>query len=256
RAEGVVDALTGAEARRMHGARAAEIVGLVGVDLEDRAGRHEDMAHLVHRHGDEAAHGRMLLLHLAQHRLAQHRQPREGGTRGYRGGIYILQPLAEERRVVLGMGDLLPQGLHQSLLALGGRAGLQAVVVLGHRRFLESFGGNRRRRRPPLPSHPDTLYQSSNILRSLAMSNVRIDYDTFRKTVPAAQAALLSMGKAVDECELDKALVELGKLRVAQVNNCAFCLQIHLNVARRLGLPPGKPDPAGTWDEAGLLPDP
>ena len=78
------------------------------------------------------------------------------------------------------------------------------------------------------------------------MSNVRIDYDTFRKTVPAAQAALLSMGKAVDECELDKALVELVKLRVSQINNCAFCLQIHLNVARRLGVQQEKLDLVAT----------
>ena len=87
------------------------------------------------------------------------------------------------------------------------------------------------------------------------MSNVRIDYDTFRKTVPAAQAALLSMGKAADECGLDKMLIELVKLRVSQINNCAFCLQIHLNVARRLGMPQDKLDLVATWEEAGIFSD-
>ena len=94
--EGVVDDVAGPEAAGMHGARAAEIVGLVGVDLEDRAGRHEDMAHLAHRHGDQPAHRRLLLLHLAQHRLAQHRQPGERRARG--DGRPGRRPSATRRR--------------------------------------------------------------------------------------------------------------------------------------------------------------
>ena len=85
------------------------------------------------------------------------------------------------------------------------------------------------------------------------MSNVRIAYETFEKTAPAAKAALLAMGQTAEESGLDKALIELVKLRVSQINNCAFCLQIHLNVARRLGVPPEKLDLVATWEEAGLF---
>ena len=85
------------------------------------------------------------------------------------------------------------------------------------------------------------------------MANVRISYETFQKTAPAAQAALLAMGKAADESGIDKAIVELAKLRVSQINNCAFCLQIHLNVARRLGVAQEKLDLVATWHEAGLF---
>jgi AhpD family alkylhydroperoxidase len=85
------------------------------------------------------------------------------------------------------------------------------------------------------------------------MSQPRLTYDAFTKAAPAAQAALLAMGKAVDESGLDKSLVELVKLRVSQINNCAFCLQIHLNVARRLGLSPEKIDLVATWEEAGVF---
>ena len=74
------------------------------------------------------------------------------------------------------------------------------------------------------------------------MSNVRIAYETFEKTAPAAKAALLTMAKTADESGLDKALIELVKLRVSQINNCAFCLQIHLNASRRLGVPQEKLD--------------
>jgi AhpD family alkylhydroperoxidase len=85
------------------------------------------------------------------------------------------------------------------------------------------------------------------------MSGPRITYDTFQKTMPAAHAALLAMGKAADESGIDKTIVELVKLRVSQINNCAFCLQIHLNVSRRLGLPSEKLDLVATWEEAGIF---
>jgi AhpD family alkylhydroperoxidase len=85
------------------------------------------------------------------------------------------------------------------------------------------------------------------------VSQPRLTYDAFAKAAPAAQAALLAMGKAVDESGLDKSLVELVKLRVSQINNCAFCLQIHLNVARRLGLSPEKIDLVATWEEASVF---
>jgi AhpD family alkylhydroperoxidase len=65
------------------------------------------------------------------------------------------------------------------------------------------------------------------------MSNVRIAYDTFQKTAPGARDALLAMGKTADDSGFDKEIVELAKLRVSQINNCAFCLQIHLNVSRK-----------------------
>jgi AhpD family alkylhydroperoxidase len=87
------------------------------------------------------------------------------------------------------------------------------------------------------------------------MSNVRIAYDTFQKTAPAARDALLGMGKAADESGVEKEIVELVKLRVSQINNCAFCLQIHLNVSRKLGVPQEKLDLVATWHEAGIFSD-
>src|SRR6185437_14941389 len=53
------------------------------------------------------------------------------------------------------------------------------------------------------------------------MSDPRLTYDAFAKAAPAAHAALLAMGKAVDESGLDKSIVELAKLRVSQINKCA-----------------------------------
>ena len=83
-------------------------------------------------------------------------------------------------------------------------------------------------------------------------SYVRIPYDIFERDRAIAVAELLAMGKSTEESGLDKTSVEWAKLRVSQINNCAFCLQIHLNVSRRLGLPQEKLELGlATWHEAG-----
>ncbi|MDE2427852.1 MAG: carboxymuconolactone decarboxylase family protein [Burkholderiales bacterium] len=86
-------------------------------------------------------------------------------------------------------------------------------------------------------------------------SAARISYETFTKTAPAAYSALLALGKAVDDAGLEKALTELIKVRASQINDCAFCLQYHLNIARKLGVPAEKLDLVATWQEAGVYTD-
>ena len=39
------------------------------------------------------------------------------------------------------------------------------------------------------------------------------------------------MGRQADESGIDKTIIELVKLRVSQIYNCAFWLQIHLNMS-------------------------
>ncbi|WP_289297427.1 carboxymuconolactone decarboxylase family protein [uncultured Reyranella sp.] len=85
------------------------------------------------------------------------------------------------------------------------------------------------------------------------MSPPRLSYDAFARIAPAAQQALIDMGRQADESGIDKQIVELVKLRVSQINNCAFCLQIHLNVSRRIGVPQEKLDLVATWEEAGIF---
>jgi len=85
------------------------------------------------------------------------------------------------------------------------------------------------------------------------MSQPRLTYDAFTKIAPVAPQSLIAMGRQADESGIDKQIVELVKLRVSQLNNCAFCLQIHLNVSRKLGLPQEKLDLLATWEEAGIF---
>jgi AhpD family alkylhydroperoxidase len=87
------------------------------------------------------------------------------------------------------------------------------------------------------------------------MTGSRISYDQFTRTAPAARNALLALSKSAEAAGLDKALIEQVKLRVSQINNCAFCLQHHLNEARKLGVPQEKLDLLASWPEAGIFSD-
>jgi AhpD family alkylhydroperoxidase len=84
-------------------------------------------------------------------------------------------------------------------------------------------------------------------------SHARLTYEAFAKTAPAAHAALIALGKAVDESGLEKELTELVKLRASQLNGCAFCVQYHLNAARRLRVASEKLDLVAAWPDAGVF---
>lgn len=87
----------------------------------------------------------------------------------------------------------------------------------------------------------------------LSGSNQAMTFDTFLKTAPGVVNALSLLGKAIDDSGLEKQLSELIKLRASQLNGCAFCLQYHLNLARKLGLEAVKIDLVATWRDAGVF---
>ena len=65
-------------------------------------------------------------------------------------------------------------------------------------------------------------------------TEARIDYPAFNQLAPAATAALSALSKAASDSGLDKQLIELIKIRASQINGCAFCVQYHLNLARKV----------------------
>ena len=79
-----------------------------------------------------------------------------------------------------------------------------------------------------------------------------MDFQAFTQTAPDVYAALGGVSKAVTASGMDKALTELVKLRVSQINGCAFCLQFHLNIARKLDIDPRKFDLLAGWRDAGI----
>ena len=81
----------------------------------------------------------------------------------------------------------------------------------------------------------------------------RSNWPFFEQVAPSVIEALRMLSKAVDDSGLDKQLTELLKLRASQLNGCAFCLQFHLNLARKLGLAQIKIDLVASWREANVF---
>lgn len=84
-------------------------------------------------------------------------------------------------------------------------------------------------------------------------SQTQMTYQSLAKAAGPSLAALLALGKSVDDSGLEKSLTELIKLRASQINGCAFCLQYHLDQARVLGIATEKLDLVAGWREAGVF---
>ena len=54
------------------------------------------------------------------------------------------------------------------------------------------------------------------------------------------------------ELRIDRGLAQLLRLRVAQLNNCTYCLNLHYEAARAAGVPQAKIDTLTAWWETGL----
>jgi AhpD family alkylhydroperoxidase len=82
---------------------------------------------------------------------------------------------------------------------------------------------------------------------------IQLTFEAFTHAAPTITDTLRRLGALVAERGLDKPLTELVKLRASQLNGCAFCLQFHLGIARRLGLPAEKLDLLCVWRETDLF---
>ena len=83
----------------------------------------------------------------------------------------------------------------------------------------------------------------------------RADYAVLRGLLPEAEKGLVSLGRAARHPELDRHLLELVDLRASQLNGCAYCLQLHVNKARKEGVASGKLVQVAAWRESPLFSD-
>ncbi|MDT0387332.1 carboxymuconolactone decarboxylase family protein [Streptomyces sp. DSM 41921] len=68
---------------------------------------------------------------------------------------------------------------------------------------------------------------------------------------PAVARALSALSAAAKEGLGDPALAELVVIRASQLNRCAFCLDMHLAIARQYGVSERQLDLLAAWEEAG-----
>ncbi|MFF7792086.1 carboxymuconolactone decarboxylase family protein [Streptomyces sp. NPDC007991] len=68
---------------------------------------------------------------------------------------------------------------------------------------------------------------------------------------PAVGRAMSALSKAAKQGLGDPALAELVVIRASQLNHCAFCLDMHLALAREHGVSEKQLDLLAAWEEAG-----
>ena len=64
---------------------------------------------------------------------------------------------------------------------------------------------------------------------------------------------MLALGQVAAKAGLEKQLLELVKLRASQINGCAFCVQHHVLLSERLGIPADKLHLVAVWREAPIF---
>src|ERR1700733_15074342 len=82
------------------------------------------------------------------------------------------------------------------------------------------------------------------------MSHARSEYKDLTALAPDAYETVRTLGQAAAKAGIDKALLELIKLRPSQINGCAFCVQFHVLQAESLGVSTDKLNLVVDWREA------
>lgn len=67
---------------------------------------------------------------------------------------------------------------------------------------------------------------------------------------PGGLNAMLGLNTYVRNCGLESSLQELVKIRVSQINGCAFCIAMHVADARNLGVSEERMHLLAAWREA------
>src|ERR1700712_4327705 len=55
------------------------------------------------------------------------------------------------------------------------------------------------------------------------------------KVDPSAMQTLMPIGEYVNNCGLERSLLDLMLVRASQINHCAYCLDMHIKDARASG---------------------
>lgn len=86
------------------------------------------------------------------------------------------------------------------------------------------------------------------------VENRRLDVSENEVLIGIARMGANAFGYTAD-LRIERQLAELLRLRVAQLNNCAYCLNLHYKAARDAGIPQAKIDTLTAWWETDLHSD-
>jgi len=73
---------------------------------------------------------------------------------------------------------------------------------------------------------------------------------SFKDVLPEGYKALSVTQQFINNCGMDKVLMELIKLRASQINGCVFCLDMHLTDAKKMGFSDQRLFTLSAWHES------
>jgi AhpD family alkylhydroperoxidase len=91
-------------------------------------------------------------------------------------------------------------------------------------------------------------------MTDVQIQSTRLDPRANEPLMAIANAGAAEFGYTA-ELTLDGQLAQLLRLRVAQINNCTYCLTVHYRAARDVGVPQVKIDLLTAWWETRLFSD-
>jgi AhpD family alkylhydroperoxidase len=77
----------------------------------------------------------------------------------------------------------------------------------------------------------------------------------YPKVSPESFKAMVALSAATKNCSLEPKLLELVKIRASQINECAYCLDMHTQDARALGETEQRLHLLSAWREAPFYSD-
>ena len=86
------------------------------------------------------------------------------------------------------------------------------------------------------------------------VDNRRLDASENDALIAIARMGADAFGYTAD-LRIDRQLAQLLRLRVSQLNNCTYCLNLHYQAAREAGIPRPKIDTLSAWWETELYSD-
>jgi AhpD family alkylhydroperoxidase len=93
--------------------------------------------------------------------------------------------------------------------------------------------------------------KGSKMADDVQVENRRLDASENEALIGMARMGADAFGYTAD-LRIDRHLAQLLRLRVSQLNNCAYCLNLHYEAAREAGIPRAKIDTLSAWWETEL----
>jgi AhpD family alkylhydroperoxidase len=93
--------------------------------------------------------------------------------------------------------------------------------------------------------------KGSKMVDDVQVVNRRLDASGNEALIGMARMGADAFGYRA-ELRIDRHLAELLRLRVSQLNNCTYCLNLHYEAAREAGIPRAKIDTLTAWWETEL----